>query len=572
MTASLDPRAVHDLSALYGREWQLAQLAADFGRVCSERTFGVSVVHGPSGIGKSALLARFLADPSMRDATVLIARADQYGGNAPYAALVDGMRALVADILGQGEDSVAHWRGRIGTGVADPEMTLALVPELAVLLEGAALHPPQASPDGGGRLAAAVLQLLRAFASAERPLVIVVDDAHWLDPAAVTLLEQVVGMATDLPVMLLIATRSRAAYYRELAVETLSVADLEQMLADTFVCAQPQLEQLGSLVHHKTGGHPYFARQFLQVLADGGLAHHGDSRGEFDFDGIWRRPFTDNMLGLTLQGLIQLPQQLHELLGTIAVRGRAADLALLCDVSGAEPDTLDDRLAPALRADVLARRGGIYVFTHDRLHDAAVPMLEPSRRTRQHYAPVVVLPARARLDGQDRTVSLTIGIALELAHGRFLTGQLDDCAALVRNLLATVPDRFVQAQAQVQCLAVELAVRRGRYREACNIALDACHRTCILLARGDRLEAVREEIERALAFVTHPVRLCECGSDPVRAARCRGLLEDGSAGRQRANGAAVPARAARQRLCRRHVDAALLALALYRHARLPGWR
>jgi hypothetical protein len=241
MTASLDPLAGHDLSGLYGREWQLAQLAADFGRVRSERTFGVSVVHGPSGIGKSALLARFLADPSMGDATVISARADQYGGDAPYAALVDGMRALVVDILGQSDAAVAHWRGRIGAGMMDPELTLALVPELALLLEGAALHPPQASPDGGGRLAAAVLRLLRAFASAERPLIIVVDDAHWLDPAAATLLEQIVGMAADLPVMLLIATRpraggaldaaaglgrrlaSRAAYYRELAVETLSV-------------------------------------------------------------------------------------------------------------------------------------------------------------------------------------------------------------------------------------------------------------------------------------------------------------------------------------------------------------
>ncbi|MBD8542634.1 AAA family ATPase [Oxalobacteraceae sp. CFBP 8761] len=552
MTASPDPPAAHDLSGLYGREWQLAQLAADFGRVRSERTFGVSVVHGPSGIGKSALLARFLADPSLCDATVISARADQYGGDAPYAALVDGMRALVTDILGQSEAAVAHWRGRIGAAVTDPELTLALVPELALLLEAATRQPPQASLDGGGRLAAAVLQLLRAFASAERPLVIVIDNAHWLDPAAATLLEQVVGLAAGLPVMLLIGTRSRAgstlgeaaglgrrlaaraAYYRELAVETLSVTELGQMLADTFEGAQPQLEQLGGLVHHKTGGHPYFVRQFLQGLTDGGLAHFGETGWQFDFDGIWRRPFTDNMLGLALQGLIQLPQQLHELLGTIAVLGRAADLALLCDVSGAEPEALDDMLAPALRADVLARRGGSFVFTHDRLQEAACAMLEPSRRTRLHYAAALVLLARARLDGQDRTLfhgvdhlahaaalvpaaqavelatlalragrlarracaytaacgyqlqalelltrvpasvpgaALALDIELELAHGRFLTGQLDDCAALVRKLLATVPDRFVQAQ--VQCLAVELEVRRGRYREASTIALDA---------------------------------------------------------------------------------------------------
>lgn len=541
-------------TSLYGREAQLAQLAADFDRVRSERSFGVSVVHGPSGIGKSALLARFLADARMRDATVISAHADQYGGDAPYAALVDGMRGLVADILGQSEASVAHWRGRIGAGMVDPELTLALVPELALLLEGASLPPPQASLDGGGRVAAAVLRLLRAFASAERPLVIVVDNAHWLDPAAATLLEQVVGMAAELPVMLLLGTRSRAggspdeaaglgrrlaaraAYYRELAIAPLTVAELAQMLADTFEGAQPLLEQLGVLVHHKTGGHPYFVRQFLHGLADSGLARYGETGWQFDFDGIWRRPFTDNMLGLALQGLIQLPQELHELLGTIAALGRGGDLGLLCEVSGSAPAALDDRLAPALRADVLALRGGAYVFTHDRLQEAAYDMLEPSRRTRLHYAAATVLLARARRDGQDRSLfhavdhlaqatalvpaaqaaefaalasragrlarracayaaacgyqllalqllarapapaptqdaALALDIELELAHGRFLTGQLDDCATLVHKLLAAVPDRFVLAQ--VQCLAVELEVRRGRYREASIIALDA---------------------------------------------------------------------------------------------------
>lgn len=553
---------------LYGREAQLARLAADFGRVRSERTFGVSVVHGPSGIGKSTLIGRFLADPGLRDATVISAQADQYGGDAPYAALVDGMRGLVAGILGQSEAVVAHWRGRIGGGMVDPELTLALVPELALLLDGATLPPPQACGGGGGRVAAAVLRLLRAFASAERPLVVVVDNAQWLDPAAATLLEQVVGMAAELPVMLLVGTRSRAggaldgaaglgrrlasraAYYRELAVEPLSVAELGQMLADTFEGAQPLQEQLGGLVHHKTGGNPYFVKQFLHGLSDSGLARYGDTGWQFDFDGIWRRPFTDNMLGLALQSLIQLPPELHELLGTIAALGRAADLALLCEVSGTEHGVLDERLAPALRADVLAQCGGIYVFTHDRLQEAAYDMLEPSRRTRLHYAAGTVLLARARQDGQDRTLfhavdhlahatalvppaqaaefaalasragrlarracayaaacgyqlqalhllarapapvqgaALALDIELELAHGRFLTGQLDDCAALVRKLRATVPDRFVLAQ--VQCLAVELEVRRGRYRDASTIALDAL--------RGFGIDIPREPTEQA---------------------------------------------------------------------------
>jgi PAS domain S-box-containing protein len=529
---------------LYGREQALAELAAAYARVRAERTFGVSVVHGPSGIGKSSLLSHLRADPRLREATVIDARADQYGGNAPYAALVDGLRRLVSDILAQSDAAVAYWRGRVAGELCDLELTLALVPELKLLLDGATPAAGRAA-DGGGRVAAAVLCLLRAFATSDRPLVLVVDNGQWLDAAAAMLLEQVVVLAADLPVMLVIGERAeasglsarlaaRAVYFQEIELEGLPLPVLESLLADTFGAQRGGIAGLAKLVRHKTAGHPYFVRQFVKAIVADGLACHAGGAWRFDLEQIAARGFTDNMVGLALQRLALLPAELQPVLGTIASLGQPGSAALLCEAFGIDEERLATLLAPALEAEILARHGAAYAFTHDRLQEAAYQMLEPEEAQRFHWTMGRLLARQAALDGRDdtlfraaghlahaaalipgaqveefaqlaaragshahrscaydsaaaylelalqllskapqaaRTAALVFELQRELAHCRFLTGQLDACAGLIGQLLAVPAARA--ARGQVQSLAVDLEVRRGRYRAAAAIALDA---------------------------------------------------------------------------------------------------
>jgi PAS domain S-box-containing protein len=537
---------------LYGREQALSELGAAYARVRAERSFGVSVVQGPSGIGKSSLLAQFLADPQLRDTIVISARADQYGGGAPYAALVEGLRRLVSGILAQREAAVAYWRGRIAAELCDAELTLALVPELRLLLGGAVPAPVPSAIDGSGRVAAAVLCLLRAFATAERPLVLLVDNAHWLDAAAVLLLDQVVGMAADLPVMLVIGTRSetavppggsgelitrlsaRAAYFHAIELKALPLPVLERLLADTFGAEPCHLACLASLVHHKTAGHPYFVRQFLRSIVDDGLAHHVGGSWHFALEQIRARSFTDNMVALALQRLDRLPAQLQPVLGAIACLGQPGNIELPCALLGIGAEELAELLAPALQAEIVVRDAAAYVFTHDRLQEAAYGRLDPDQRRGLHYALGRLLARQAARDGRDDTLFRAVGhlahasalieagqaaevaelaaragrrarqacayesaaayieqalqllskaphagdtarlgfeLEYELACCRFLTGQLDTCAGLVARLLSAPLHRL--ARGQVQSLAVDLEVRRGQYRAAAVSALEA---------------------------------------------------------------------------------------------------
>jgi len=550
---------------LYGRDGALADLAAAYARVRTEGTLGVSVVHGPSGSGKTALLAAFLDDPRLRHAVVIRARADQYGGEAPYAALADGLRRLVTGILAHSEAAVADWRARVSAELRDPALALTLVPELALLLDGAppaagsmaagapAAGSPGAAFEGGARVADTVLRLLRAFATLERPLVLVVDNVQWLDPAAALLLEQVAGLAVDLPAMLVLGARShmggapsghaalgtrlagRAAFFHEIALNGLPLPVLERLLADIFG-AQPGIAALAALVRHKTAGHPYFVRQFVQAIADDGQVRHVAGAWRFDLDQVAARGFTDNMAGLALQRLARLPAMLHPVLGAIAILGQPGSGALLARAFGVDAVQLAASLAPALTAEVLVRDGDAYAFTHDRLQEAAYQLLDALARPRLHYVLARLLAEQAALDGHDDTLFRAaghlaharalvepgealafaqlaaragqrarrscaytaavsyLGQALqllarasdsgaraartfefehELAQCLFLTGRLEDCAALVDRLLAGCSGR--RARGQLHSLAVDLEVRRGRYHEASRIALGALH-------------------------------------------------------------------------------------------------
>ncbi len=579
---------------LYGRDGVLDELAAAYARVRVEHTLGVSLVHGPSGSGKTALLAGFLADPRQRHAVVIHARADQYGGEAPYAALADGLRRLVAGILAQSDAVVAHWRTRIAAAVRDPELALTLVPELALLLDGRG-PAPGAVFEGGARVADAVLRLLRAFATSERPLILVVDNVQWLDPAAARLLEQVAGLAVDLPLMLVLTARShmagvqaghdglgarlagRAAFFHEIALDGLPLAALERLLGDIFG-TQPAIAALAALVRHKTAGHPYFVRQFVQAIVDDGQVTHGGGAWRFDLDQIGARAFTDNMAALALQRLARLPAALHPVLGAIASLGQPGSSALLARVFELDADRLGALLAPALAADVLGCDGSAYAFTHDRLQEAAYQLLDEASRSRLHYLLARLLADQAALDGHDDTLFRAVGhlahalalvgpgqaLALahlaaragqrarrscaygaavsylgqalellarapdpgagaalafefehELAQCLFLSGRLEDCAALVGRLLARPADRRVRAQ--LHSLAVDLEVRRGRYRDASDIAVGALHEAGIDIPA----DPGKDECDRAYAAVR-----ASLGADPQARLAALPLLDD----------------------------------------------
>lgn len=422
------PLALRDRAAtlafperLLGRDAALATLEAAFDQVRAGGGSALALVDGPSGVGKSALLNAFIGLPQLRGASVAFAKVDQYGGAAPYAALAAALRRLVLCVLGQSEAQVRHWRQRaLRCLAADRALAFSLVPELELLM-GEPAQPGGAGREMEGRLAKVVASLLQIFAMPERPLVLIVDDVQWLDAASMRLLESLSGMQADLPFLLLMTLRTnepdgirtaqhtlallrqRAAHCHEVTLELLDLAALETMLAETLSTGHRQVAGLAALIHHKTAGNPYFVRQFIKLIADEGLMVRaaGNGKWRFDLGQIGALRYTDNVADVVLLRLARLPPRTRQLLGALAGLARIGGVSMLCKLYAIGLDEIGEALAPALAAEVLALEPGGYVFTHDRLQEAAYASMSADQRQQLHLAAGIMLARLADSDDGD---------------------------------------------------------------------------------------------------------------------------------------------------------------------------
>ncbi|WP_354700720.1 hypothetical protein DSM112329_01006 [Paraconexibacter sp. AEG42_29] len=212
---------------------------------------------GQAGIGKTRLLdeARRLA--AERGVAVLAASGGELERDIAHGVLAQLLERAVLD-------RPADERAALLEGAAALALP-ALAPALAA--------PAAATPDG---IEHGVYWLLAGLADRE-PLLLLLDDAHWADTASLRALAYVARRVTDLPVVLLIATRPVEEFTeRRTGALLLSTADplLEpalltragaERLADAAAAAVP-----GTLLdacHEVSGGNPFYLRETLDHVA-----------------------------------------------------------------------------------------------------------------------------------------------------------------------------------------------------------------------------------------------------------------------------------------------------------------
>lgn len=175
---------------LVGREPDLAALRDELRAAAAGEPRAV-VIGGEAGIGKSRLLEEFLAEQES-SAMVLLGRCVDLGDEgAPYAPFAAVLRRLIQTV---GLERVLEAAGS-GAGVLS-----ALLPELA---DESAL-PPRT---GAERLYELVTVLLEKI-SAERPVILGIEDLQWADRSTLELLRFIVRMSEGGRILVLLTYRS----------------------------------------------------------------------------------------------------------------------------------------------------------------------------------------------------------------------------------------------------------------------------------------------------------------------------------------------------------------------------
>ncbi|HEY1176587.1 MAG TPA: AAA family ATPase, partial [Phytomonospora sp.] len=342
-----------------GRTGELAALRASWSEAAGGPSF--ALVSGEAGIGKSRLLAEFVA--GLDDGTrVLTGECLELGGlpYAPFAAVVRGaVRELgaegVAALLPGSSPELARWLPALGTPPAD---------------DGA----------GRGRLFEEVLGLLEGLA-AGRPTVVVLEDLHWADAST---RELVLFVARNLSArgLLLVATvraeeaghlaslltgLARAPGARRVDLPRLSAGEVAAQLAG--IDGRPADAAEVARVHRRSEGIPLLVESL-------------DRAGE---------GMSASLREQLLSGLTTLPDRARAALRAASVIGVQVSHDLLVEVAGLEPLTADEALRPLVERALLIPDGRGYRFRHALIRTAVHDGLLPGERARLHARCATVL-------------------------------------------------------------------------------------------------------------------------------------------------------------------------------------
>jgi DNA-binding CsgD family transcriptional regulator len=386
---------------LVGRDRELDQLLSLAG-VTAPEARDVVLLGGDAGIGKTRLLRELSA-----------------------AARTAGHRVMAGHCLDLGDSALPYQPfAEAFSGLSDDERD-ALAERFPAL--GPLLPWPSAAPGPGverAELFASVVAALDSLA-ADRPVLLVIEDAHWADASTRHLIRYVLAQgfggavhvvvsyrADDLhrrhPLREALAEWVRLPRVRRLELEPLGDAEVVD-LARVRAGHELPAEALRAVVQ-RAGGNAFFVEELL----DAGLADH-------------RSSLPETLSDLLLVRLDRLDEPARRLARAASVTDGREGFVALAAAAGLSDDELDAALVTAVDHKVLKRTGSDdYVFRHALLGEALRDDLLPGERRRIHAAFLGALDddappatvARHALAAGQRDIAFTATVRAAEAAGR----------------------------------------------------------------------------------------------------------------------------------------------------------
>jgi class 3 adenylate cyclase len=375
------PRGVSGLRrAFVGREAELAGLRAAYGRVVERGTPHLVTISGEAGVGKTRLVREFWEELATQSPEPLrrTGRCLSYGQGITYWPLGEILKEHFGILETDRPDAV---RLRLGK-----REILGLTLGLDVAGE---LHPLAVRD----RLHAGWVDFMDT-ATAERPVVVLVEDIHWAEP---TLLDLLDGLLRDVrgPLLMIATARPELFDLRPGwggARRDASTIELEALSSEAALGMLGQLlagelpDHVSEMVVRQAEGNPFFVEELVGSLIDQGLLTR--SNGAWSISAL-PAGFTvpDSVQAVLAARIDLLPAAEKAALKAASVIGRVFWTGPVYElVPELEPDfrTLEDR-------DFVRRRAGStiageteYAFKHQLTREVAYAGLTKGNRARLH--------------------------------------------------------------------------------------------------------------------------------------------------------------------------------------------
>jgi predicted ATPase/class 3 adenylate cyclase len=490
---------------IVGREEELATLDELFQQCLPAACRLVSIV-APAGLGKSRLVREFIQRIRGR-ARVARGHCLPYGEGVTYWPIAE----LVQDLAGLAPtDDFEQARARIltvvqATGAAGGYHHEADAGHVAEVVAGAV--GLSGSTAETTEIAWAIRRLLETTALTGGPLVAVIDDIHWAEPALLDLIEHVATLTSDVPLLIVCTARPEIAEVapgwsdavpdalRQM-LDPLGTTDVDALL-NSLLDGMQLPARLRTRIVTASDGNPLFVEELVRMLIDDGILVRTDD-GWVATAELTELVIPPSVTAILASRLDRLEPSEHALIQRAAVMGREFYRDALEHLGVATLPRHEDDLRSLVSKQLIQRVGPgfggseTYRFFHLLTRDAAyasVPKevrvdlherfanwLEAGAGTRStEYEEIIGyhleqavrnLRELGRLDGRDSVLGTRAGRWLSAAGRRSLAR--DDMSAAA-NLLERAAAMLQSADPERPALLRDLAtalVARGRFEDA----------------------------------------------------------------------------------------------------------
>lgn len=407
---------------LYGREKEIKTLLNVFTHTSQGNNI-MLLLEGSSGVGKSALVHELHKTIISKRGYFIEGKFDPLSANTPYHAFIQAFRAFVDILLTEREHKLAVWRKKIlkaldglGNILVDvvPDLELIIGPQPKIIaLEGI---------EQQNRFHYVLHQFINVISQPEHPLVIFLDDLHWIDETSLELLKTIINNEANKHLLIIGAYRKNevAAQHplqlfikeiltenypvRFLGLHNLSMIDTVSLISDTLQMRQSEVNQLTKIVYRKTQGNPFFIQQFLHSLYEKKLLSFDfeTHQWQWNIQAIAKENITDNVIELMKLKVLKLPLATQHILQLAACIGNKFELNILQLIFQKNFQITTQHLWPAIiEGLIITNNAGVNIdnldkqnlkdinlicqFVHEKVREATYILIPEAKKKEIHF-------------------------------------------------------------------------------------------------------------------------------------------------------------------------------------------
>jgi len=388
----LDISHERGFSRFIGRGNEMAVLLSAHQRALNGNGNVVGIV-GEPGVGKSRLCYEFLELNRKMGITICEASCASHIKTVPLLPVLQLLRSFF-DIAPQEREEDAR-KKIAGTLILLDD---AFKDTLSIWFDFLAVtdrKQPTLKVDGEERQRKlfALIQRLVQTMSQREPLIIMVEDLHWIDPSSDTFIARLVDAVTDTRTLLLLNFRTEyrrewmnRSVYRRLPLPALDTAASGELLED-LLGTDPSLENLAPTLASRALGNPYFIEELVRSLVESGIL--AGQRSAYRLI----KPLKAQTLPRTVQAVLtaridRLAESAKRVLQTASVIGQEFEPEILRQAMDLSGTVLDDSLNTLQEVEFFYQKVfypvPIYAFKHPIMREVVYHSLLTKPRAKLH--------------------------------------------------------------------------------------------------------------------------------------------------------------------------------------------